>query len=232
MPRTSIKGQVLTNLVAEFAKTPFEEKGEKQNMDGKSVGMVFLQEPLPWKVHVDGAANQRGSRVGIVIISPEKIIIEKFLKLGFSATNNEAKYETLLVGMTMVQRMGGKAVKMFSDSRLIVDKVGGELEARDLRMQEYLNQVRHLQLGFESFNLSQIPRSRNTHADSLATLATSSVQSLPQLIIVEDLCKPTEIGISVVHIHHIRVGPSWIDSIVLFLKEDILPEAKFEADKV
>ena len=232
MPRTSIKGQVLTNLVAEFAKTPFEEKGEKQNMDGKSVGMVSLQEPLPWKVHVDGAANQRGSRVGIVIISPEKIIIEKFLKLGFSATNNEAKYETLLVGMTMVQRMGGKAVKMFSDSRLIVDEVGGELEARDLRMQEYLNQVGHLQLGFESFNLSQIPRSRNTHADSLATLATSSAQSLPQVIIVEDLCKPTEIGISVVHIHHIRVGPSWIDSIVLFLKEDILPEAKSEADKV
>ena len=221
MPRTSVKGQVLANLVAEFAKTPFKEKGEKQNMDGKSVGMVSLQEPLPWKVHVDGAANQRGSRVGIVIISPEKIIIEKFLKLGFSATNNEAKYEALLVGMTMVQRMGGKAVKMFSDSRLIVDEVGGELEARDLRMQEYLNQVRHLQLGFESFNLSQIPRSRNTHADSLATLATSSVQSLPQVIIVEDLCKPTEIGISVVHIHHIRVGPSWIDSIVLFLKEDI-----------
>ena len=201
-------------------------------MDGKSVGMVSLQEPLPWKVHVDGAANQRGSRVGIVIISPEKIIIEKFLKLGFSATNNEAKYEALLVGMTMVQRMGGKAVKMFSDSRLIVDQVGGELEARDLRMQEYLNQVRHLQLGFKSFNLSQIPRSRNTHADSLATLATSSAQSLPQVIIVEDLCKPTEIGISVVHIHHIRVGPSWIDSIVLFLKEDILPEAKSEADKV
>ena len=177
-------------------------------MDGKSVGMVSLQEPLPWKVHVDGAANQRGSGVGLVIISPEKIIIEKFLKLGFSATNNEAKYEALLVGMTMVQRMGGKAVKMFSDSRLIVDQVGGELEARDLRMQEYLNQVRHLQLGFESFNLSQIPRSRNTHADSLATLATSSVQSLPWVILVEDLCKPTEIGRNVVHVHQIRVGPS------------------------
>ena len=193
---------------------------------------MLFRSPLPCRVHIDGAANQRRSGLGLVIISPEKIIIEKFLKLGFSATNNEAKYEALLVGMTMVQRMGGKAVKMFSDSRLIVDEVGGELEARDLRMQEYLNQVRHLQLGFESFNLSQIPRSRNTHADSLATLATSSVQSLPQLIIVEDLCKPTEIGISVVHIHHISVGPSWIDSIVLFLKEDILPEAKSEADKV
>ena len=54
----------------------------------------------------------------------------------------------------MVQKMGGKAVGMFSNSRLVVGQVQGELEARDLRMQEYLNQVRHLQSGFESFNLS------------------------------------------------------------------------------
>ena len=83
--------------------------------------------------------NQTGSGVGLVIISPEKIIIEKSLRLGFSATNNKSEYEALLVGMTMVQRMGGKAVEMFSDSRLIIGQVGGELEARDLRMQEYLN---------------------------------------------------------------------------------------------
>ena len=90
-------------------------------MDGKSVGMVSLQEPLPWKVHVDGAENQRGSGMGLVIISLEKIIIEKFLKLGFSAINNEAKYKALLVGMTIVQRMGEKVVEMFLDLRLIVD---------------------------------------------------------------------------------------------------------------
>ena len=50
----------------------------------------------------------------------------------------------------MVQKMGGKAVEIFSDSRLVVGQVKGELEARDLRMQEYLNQVKHLQSGFES----------------------------------------------------------------------------------
>ena len=59
--------------------------------------------------------------MGLVLISPEKIIIEKSLRLRFSATNNEAEYETLLVGMTMVQKMGGKVVEMFSDSRLIVE---------------------------------------------------------------------------------------------------------------
>ena len=36
----------------------------------------------------------------------------------------------------------------------------------------------------------------------------------------------------VVHIYQIMVGPSWMDSIILFLKEDILLEEKSKADKV
>ena len=72
----------------------------------------------------------------------------------------------------MVQKLGEKAVEVFSDPRLVVGQVQGELKARDPRMQEYLSQVRHLQSGFESFNLSQVPRNRNTLA--LATLVTSS----------------------------------------------------------
>ena len=75
------------------------------------------------------------------------------------------------------------------------------MEARDLRMQEYLNQVRDLQFGFKSFALSQVPRSRNAHADSLTTLATSPAQNLPRVILVEDLCKPSEVGRNVVHVH-------------------------------
>ena len=58
MPCTSIKSQVLADLVAEFAEPLFKENGERPNMDGKSVGMVSLQEPLSWKVYVDSAANQ------------------------------------------------------------------------------------------------------------------------------------------------------------------------------
>ena len=90
-------------------------------------------------MYVNGAANQRGSRVGLVLESPEKAIIEKSLRLGFSATNNEAEYEALLQGMAMVQKMGGKAIEMFLDSRLVVGQVKGELEARDIRMQGYLS---------------------------------------------------------------------------------------------
>ena len=113
---------------------------------------------------MDGAANQRGAGLGLVLISPEEVIIEKSLRLGFSATNNESEYEALIVGMSMVRKMGGKAVKLFSDSRLVVSQVRGELEARDPRMQGYLDRVRRIQTKFDSFDLSHIPRGENTHA--------------------------------------------------------------------
>ena len=82
--------------------------------------------------------------MGLVVVSPKRIIIEKSLRLVFSAANNEAEYEALLVGIAMVQKMGGRIMKIFLDLRLVVGQVKGELEARDVRMQNYLKQVRHL----------------------------------------------------------------------------------------
>ena len=63
-------------------------------------------------------------------------------------------------------------------------------------------------------------------------LATSSAQDLPRVILVEDLYKPTETRKETTQIHQIRAGPSWMDSIIQFLKEDILPEERIEANKV
>ena len=41
MPRTSIKGQVLADLVAKFAEFPEEIDAKQHSMDGKSVGLIF-----------------------------------------------------------------------------------------------------------------------------------------------------------------------------------------------
>ena len=73
------------------------------------------------------------------MVSPKEVTIEKSLKLGFSATNNKAEYKALLEGMSMVQKMGEKAVEMFLDKRLVIGQVKGDLEVRDERMQGYLS---------------------------------------------------------------------------------------------
>ena len=71
MPCTSVKGQILADLVAKFVESLLEERMKKQDMVGKSVGLVSLQEPFPWRVYVNGVVNHRGSGVGLVLISPE-----------------------------------------------------------------------------------------------------------------------------------------------------------------
>ena len=78
MPRTSIKGQVLADLVAEFTEPEIEEFPSDGNMDEKLVGTIS-QYCLPtWEVYVDGASNQKGSGVGLVLMSPKKVVIKKF----------------------------------------------------------------------------------------------------------------------------------------------------------
>ena len=95
----------------------------------------------------------------------------------------------------------------------------------------YLSHVKIMQSKFESFSLLHVPRSSNAHADSLAMLATSSAQNLPRVILVEDLREPSA-TVNMVQINQVRAGPSWMDSITQFLKEDILPKEKIEADKI
>ena len=69
---------------------------------------------------MDGTVNQKGSRIGIVMISPDGITLEKSLRLGFSATNNEAEYEALLAGLIAMQKLGSRTIRAYCDLRLIV----------------------------------------------------------------------------------------------------------------
>ena len=64
MPRTSIKGQVLANLVAEFTEPQIEELPMVGNMDEKLVGTISQYGLLTWEVYVDGVSNPKGSEIG------------------------------------------------------------------------------------------------------------------------------------------------------------------------
>ena len=78
IPRTAIKGQVLADLVAEFAEPTLEgmEMSGSPSVDGKLVSTVSQHEHNRWRAHIDGAVNQRGSGAGLVLVSLEGITIE------------------------------------------------------------------------------------------------------------------------------------------------------------
>ena len=96
----------------------------------------------------------------------------------------------------------------------------------------YLNRVKLLLRYFHSFTLKQVPQGKNSHADSLATLATVSREDLPRIVLVESYVLPTYDKLPLLGVNFTRISPSWQDPLVAFLKDGILPEDKVEAKKV
>ena len=74
-----------------------------------------------WKVVVDGASSVLGAKARIVIITPKGIRLEHSFRLGFMASNNEAEYEALLVGLRAVLNLGAREVEVYSNSWLVVN---------------------------------------------------------------------------------------------------------------
>ena len=80
---------------------------------------------------MDGASSAMGAGAGIVIITLEGIRVKHSFRLGFKAFNNEAEYEALLAGLRVVFDLGAWEVKVYLDSRLVVNQVEGSIEAKD-----------------------------------------------------------------------------------------------------
>ena len=75
--------------------------------------------------------------------------------------------------------MGAEEDEVFSDSKLVVSQIEGNFEAMDSHMQQYLKLYAALQATFQKMSMVRILRSQNSHADSLATLASSSNEYVP-----------------------------------------------------
>ena len=69
-----------------------------------------------WALYVDGSSNMSGAGAGLILISPEEIVAEYILRFEFSATNNGAEYEALIVGLRIAKELGVDRLQVHSDS--------------------------------------------------------------------------------------------------------------------
>ena len=121
-PRTAVKGQVLENFIMEF--TP-------SNTPAQLTETTQLAPNLPiWRLSVDGAANSQGSGEGLILTSPDGIDVEYVLIFEFQASNNEAEYEAVIVGLNLAHSMEADQLKICSDSQLVVKQIEDSYEAR------------------------------------------------------------------------------------------------------
>ena len=129
-PRTAIKGQALADFITEFTYSNVTEvTGMTNSAEAvKATKVREREDSVPtegdveqWTLYVDGASNDTGSEVGMMLISLEGHKIHCALCFGFKASNNKAEYEALITGLGLARELQVRNVKIFSDSQLVVN---------------------------------------------------------------------------------------------------------------
>ena len=71
------------------------------------------------------------------------------IQLKFPVTNNEAKYEVILMGLRVGKVLGAKNPLLQSDFKLVIGQIKEEYEAKEEMMQKYLRLTKHLTQEFD-----------------------------------------------------------------------------------
>jgi ribonuclease HI len=104
-------------------------------------------------------------------MTPEGGIIRHSLTLTKSCTNNKAKYEALITGLELSLELEVKAIRIFGDSRLIINQIIGEYKVLKLKLIQYHQKIMELKKKISYVSIEKVTRAVNGEADALAKLA-------------------------------------------------------------
>ncbi|XP_074326984.1 uncharacterized protein LOC141664926 [Apium graveolens] len=150
--RSAIKSQALADFMADFSPSQMMTAEEEFQR------VISRVDTNPWTLYTDGDLKVNGTRLGLVL----------------KATNNEAEYEALIVGLMTAKDMKVRNIDVNCDSSLIVNHVNGSHETMDAKMITYLDITKKLTNYFDTFNIQQVSREKNVQADALAGLEAIS----------------------------------------------------------
>ncbi|KAL0430808.1 UNVERIFIED_CONTAM: hypothetical protein Sradi_0706800 [Sesamum radiatum] len=140
-----------------------------------------------WLLHVDGSSNANNGGASILMQGPKGIKIEVTARLSFAATNNEAGYEALILGLQLALEAGARELNVCTDSQLVAMQVEGNYETKERTMTQYLAKVKEQMAHFDKCTVQQIPRNENERADALSKFGAmvARVRSRKVTIIVK-----------------------------------------------
>ena len=205
-----------------------------------------------WKLAVDGSSTNKGCGLGIVLTKPTGEVIQRVVRCDFRATNNETEYEAMIAGLDLAIELEAKNIEVISDSQLVVNQLSGVYQAKDSRMSVYVEAIKERAKSFNVFTVSQVPRLENSHADALANIGSSlQVKENINIPVVymqwpavwKGTEQPANHVSSVTCIQWPAVWKeseetydideeSWTMPILAYLRNEVLPDDKYEARKL
>ena len=111
-----------------------------------------------WKMYSDGAVNQYGNGIGILLITPKGSHIPLAIKLNFEATNTMAEYEACIAGMEALRELRVKEAEVFGDLTLVIAQAQKLWKVKEEHLKPYQQYLEDLTKTFDMIEYTIIPR--------------------------------------------------------------------------
>ena len=114
MARKTIKRSVVSDF---WAENPIEGESGREDFPDEDILDIKLG---AWKMYFDGAVNQYGNGIGVLLITLDRSHVSLAVKLNFEVTNNMAENKTCNAGMEALCELRVKEVEVFGDLTLVI----------------------------------------------------------------------------------------------------------------
>ncbi|MBT3363819.1 MAG: ribonuclease HI family protein [Chloroflexi bacterium] len=124
-------------------------------------------------LNTDGGArpNPGPASIGVAIASVDGSYTKEISRYIGEATNNQAEYKALVIGLEELLEIGATDVTVRMDSQLIVRQISGQYRVKNQDLKPFYNEAQSLLKKFASASVMYVPREQNKLADALATKA-------------------------------------------------------------
>jgi ribonuclease HI len=131
-----------------------------------------------YRANIDGGSrgNPGPAAYGVVIRDAKGDVVARLKKYIGRMTNNVAEYYGLIAALDYVQSQGVKALRIESDSELLVKQMRGQYKVRSPELQPLYERARKMAAALESFRIDHVYREQNREADALANEAMDEVE--------------------------------------------------------
>jgi len=124
-------------------------------------------------IYIDGGSrgNPGPAAAGVVITTPDDVVVHEAGYFLGRMTNNVAEYTGLLRGLVLAVEQKAQQVRIYSDSQLMVRQITGEYRVKSDDLKPLFEQAQELLLQLPAWEIQHIPREQNKRADELVNLA-------------------------------------------------------------
>ena len=125
MTQKSVKGSIVADHLASLPISD-DKLIDDDFPDEQFISMTNITR---WQLYFDGAANQSGFGIGILLISPQGDHIPKAVQLVFfdhqRLTNNIVEYEACITGLETALDLSIRQLEIHRDSNLVIQQTQG-----------------------------------------------------------------------------------------------------------